>query len=52
MNTAGAAMVPALFSSNIMMGSTGPNYAILPHGMTQDETREKPDNTRVYRYLN
>lgn len=51
METAGAAMVLAVFLSNIMMDLPPTNYRDLPSVVWLDEMREKPDNTRVLTVL-
>lgn len=51
MDTAGAVMVLAVFLSNIMMDLPPTNYRDLPSVVRLDETREKPDNTRVLTVL-
>lgn len=51
MDTAGTAMVLAVFLSNIMMDLPTVNTPVLPSVARYVEKREKPDDTRVLTYL-
>ena len=51
MDTAGAARVPAMFLSNIMMDLPTVKTPVLPSVARYVEMREKPDITRVLTYL-
>lgn len=51
MDTAGAAMVLAVFLSNIMMDIPPTNYRDLPSVVRLDEIQQNADSARVLTYL-